>query len=352
MTALDPTVVRTLVDAHLYEAVGELLDASATGQEFSQTRSLADFARRILDLDAEDFQELAAEHPGPWSRAVTGASFPLRPQDPLRGALGSLVPLVELMLEVLDLRARRREPQLLVVTTHLLGEYLPQLAWEARLGHGGDPSRLPHDVGERWGSDDTSCCHNSALRAAAKRTLHVGTGDIEGFTTYLDRFHSRQGAALATCAMNVAVTKPGDRPDVGTVCRNPCSWALRGSKQDRSSLDARCRLALIFAASPVIALRHHAPVGHFFGVPSMEEIAEAWQITWERLNQPWNDGLNPLHGSGMSGYPERNEALPGLAQLVSVIADRPLGPSRVIRDIGEAIAQSLGAAEISAIAGE
>ena len=47
--------------------------------------------------------------------------------------------------------------------------------------------------------------------------------------------------------------------------------------EHRRDLDARVRLALIYAESPIVALRHHAPVGHFFGVPSFAEIAEAWQ---------------------------------------------------------------------------
>src|SRR3712207_8902066 len=52
-----------------------------------------------------------------------------------RGALTSLVPLYELMLEVLQIRALRREPLQVVVTAHLIGEYLIQLAWESTLGH-------------------------------------------------------------------------------------------------------------------------------------------------------------------------------------------------------------------------
>lgn len=51
------------------------------------------------------------------------------------------------MLEVLDLRAQRHEPLQIVVTAHLIGEYLAQLAWESTLGHAGDPLRLGETVG-------------------------------------------------------------------------------------------------------------------------------------------------------------------------------------------------------------
>lgn len=47
------------------------------------------------------------------------------------------------MLEVLDIRMRREEPQQVVVTCHILGEYLAQLAWQPVLGDGGDPLTLP-----------------------------------------------------------------------------------------------------------------------------------------------------------------------------------------------------------------
>ena len=46
--------------------------------------------------------------------------------------------------------------------------------------------------------------------------------------------------------------------------------------EHRRDLDARVRLALVYVGSPLVALRHHAPVGHFFGVPSVQEISAAW----------------------------------------------------------------------------
>lgn len=351
---LDAALLRPLLEGHWYDALSAVLDAEVSAGRGTaalvRARDLATAAKRVLDLDAEDFGAIAAAFPRmEWREGLRGACFPATPRSPERGALGSLVPLYELMLEVLDLRARRHEPLQVVVTAHLIGQYLPQLAWESRLGHAGDPLRLRHDVGERWGSDDPACAHSAALRTTARRAVHACSGDLAGYTAYLDRFHSRQGAALAVCAMHHGVTEAGERPDVGETCPRPCGWAQRGTREQQRDLDARVRLALIYGNSPIVALRHHAPVGHFFGVPSTSEISAAWVATWQRLTTPWPGGGNPLRGSGVTpGRPDATEALPGLSALVSAVAGRTIGPGRLLRDIGAAIGESIGALEAAA----
>lgn len=340
-------VLRPLLEGHWYDAIAAVLDADVrrgnTDPAVLRARDLATAAKRVLDLDAEDFASIAAAFPRQeWREELVGASFPAGPRDAERGALGSLVPLYELMLEVMDLRALRHEPLQVVVTAHLIGEYLPQLAWESTLGHAGDPLRLADDVGERWGTDDPACPHSSALRATARRALFACSGDAAGYTAYLDRFHSRQGAALAICAMHHLATEPGERPDVGDTCPNPCTWAVRGSTAAQRDLDARVRLALLYQEAPIVALRHHAPVGHFFGVPSTSEISEAWLATWQRLSAPWPDGSNPLTSGAAAGRPDVAEALPGMSALVSAVAGRTIGPGRLLREIGGTIAELEG----------
>lgn len=338
--------LQPLLDGHWYDAIAAVLDAAIRGGNDApglvRARDYAVAAKRVLDLDAEDFGQIAAgfarEH---WKHDLSLACFPPEARQANRGALESLIPLYELMLEVLDLRAERHEPLQVVVTAHLLGEYLPQLAWESTLGHAGDPLLMAEVVGERWGTDDPDCPHSSALRATARRSLNASHGDNAGFTAYLDRFHSRQGAALAICAMNHATVGAGERPDVGTTCPNPCSWAVRGSLAERRDLDARVRLALVYQGSPIVALRHHAPVGHFFGVPSTAEISRAWLRTWEKLVAPWADGSNPLLTGAVPGKPDAHEALPGMSALVSAIAGRTVGPGTLIRDIGTDIAAAV-----------
>jgi hypothetical protein len=348
-----------LLDGHWYDAVAGLLDTALTRpdaffgrgerRDLTRARNLAMAARRVLDLDGEDFAEIAAEFKTPWAARLVASGFPAEPRAVERGALGSLVPIYELMLEVLDLRAIRREPLQVVVTAHLIGEYLPQLAWESTLGHAGDPLRLEDVVGgSRWGTEDPECPHSSALRSTAKRALNACRGDAEGYTAYLDRFHSRQGDALAVCAVNGATVGPGERPDVGDWCPNPCAFVAARPLQERRDLDARVRLAKLYVESPVVALRHHAPVGHFFGVPSTAEISEAWLRTWEKLAAPWNDGCNPLLTTPPAAG-AMHEALPGMAALVSAVAGRPMGPGRLVQDIGDDVTRALEATDVEVV---
>ena len=344
---MDRALLRPLLEGHWYDALSSVLDAEvrrgAATPELVRARDLATAAKRVLDLDAEDFESIAAAFPrAEWREGLNGACFPAAPRSEERGALGSLVPLYELMLEVLDLRAQRHEPLQVVVTAHLIGEYLPQLAWESTLGHAGDPLVLGEYVGERWGTNDRACPHGSALRTTARRALHACSGDQAGYRAYLDRFHSRQGAALAICAMHHEATSVGERPDVGETCPNPCSWATRGTLDQQRDLDARVRLAIIYQESPIVGLRHHAPVGHFFGVPSTTEISEAWLATWTRLVAPWPDGSNPLTAGDVLGRPDPTEALPGMAALVSAVAGATMGPGRLLREIGATIAELEG----------
>ncbi len=342
--AVGSSTVDTLLRGHWYDAVAALLD-----DEQPYARQLAEAARRVLDLDAEDFTAISATFRTPWASRLADSSFPARPRDPIRGALGSLVPLYELMLEVLQVRALRREPLQVVVTAHLIGEYLVQLAWESTLGHGGDPLRLGAFVGgSRWGTDAPECPHSSALRSAARRALHACSGDVAGYTTYLDRFHSRQGEALGICALNFDVVGRGERPDVGEPCPNPCGFVTGLGRERRRDLDARVRLAGLYVDSAIVALRHHAPVGHFFGVPSVAEISEAWLRTWERVSEPWPDGSNPLLApDGRALRPAQGprtpngEALPGLSALISAVAGRPVGPGSLLHEIGRDLGRAL-----------
>lgn len=85
-----------------------------------------------------------------------------------------------------------------------------------------------------------------------------------------------------------------------------------------------------------MALRHHAPVGHFFGVPSGSEIGNAWVMTWNKLNEQWADGSNPMLDPSAPGYDvdASDGALPGLARMVSVIAARPIRAGHLLQDLG------------------
>ncbi len=338
--------VEALLDGHWYDALAsvihDVVPQRVDPADLVMAERLSIAAKRVLDLDAEDFGPIGSEFRRPWTRVLYGASFPHEPRDPQRGALGNLTHLYQLMLEVIELRARRHEQLQIVVTAHLIGEYLPLLAWESALGHAGDPLKMRGSVGEKWGTASSDCPHSSAARATARRSLNACDGDVAGYTAYLDKFHSRLGNALAVCAMNHETIDAGERPDVSVTCAHPCRWAVRGTREARRDLDARVRLALIYQDSAIVSLRHHAPVGHFFGVPSTTEISTAWLRTWERLTTPWADGSNPLtQPDSVKGKPEAGEALPGMSALVSAVAGRSIGPGRLIRTIGGDINEAL-----------
>ena len=112
----ESSMITALLEGHWYDAVGALL---VDTEDFVQAQRLAAAARRVLELDAEDFTGVARGFKAPWAGRLAASSFPADPQDPIRGALASLVPLYELMLEVLQVRAIRREPLQVVVTAHL-----------------------------------------------------------------------------------------------------------------------------------------------------------------------------------------------------------------------------------------
>ncbi len=343
--------IAVLVEQHWYDAAAAALDRSLAARPESEAppelvaaRRFAVAARRVLDLDAQDFASIAGQFNAPWSGRLTGASFPREPHDDERGALGSLVALYELMLEVISLRAARDEPMQVVVTAHMIAEFLAQLAWESTLGHAGDPLQLGNFVGgSRWGTDDPECPHTSAARSTAKRALNAVDGDVAGFKAYLERFHSRQGDALAVCALHHETEEHGTRPEVGESCPNPCHFMTNQPLERRRDLDARVRLALLYLNSPIVALRHRAPVGHFFAVPSTREVAVAWAHTWEKVNAPWPDGDNPLKVDQKGVPASGDEALPGMSMLVSAVAGRPISAGRVIRDIGADIQRALAA---------
>lgn len=146
--------------------------------------------------------------------------------------------------------------------------------------------------------------------------------------------------------MNHTTIKAGDRPDVGESCANPCGFVTRLPLELRRDLDARVRLALLYIDSPLVALRHHAPVGHFFGVPSAAEISAAWVETWSKLSQPWKDRSNPLLAAGLEHRAPADEALPGLSALVSAVAGLPVGPGRLLRAIGDDVAAAVSGIDI------
>jgi hypothetical protein len=211
---------------------------------------------------------------------------------------------------------------LVVATVHIASEYAPLLAWESALGHAGDPARIGAAVGGEgsvWGEfENRDCPHTKPEKAAAKRILTVSRENVTGWRTYLDRQHSNVSHAFAVCA---------------AACRRPCTVYTRLSQTQAESVTRGSKLALALNDSALVRLRHSAPVGHGFGVPSPNEVLEAWDHTRESLAR-----IEPAIGLD-DGYP-----LPGFAALVTALAGQPMAVGTLLADTAGSVTAVLRAA--------
>jgi hypothetical protein len=319
--------------------LAEGADRAALGTPtIAQLQQLCAFGQRLMEFDAEDFGEADAtvssniEHeeasnygdatvPLALRTRALECRMPQAPRESPRGALASLRPTFRLLLEVIDVRFRRGETMAVVAAVHIASEYAPLLVWERVLGHAGDPALMPDAVGgdkSLWGHfQDRACPQTKAEKSAAKRSLHVYRENVVGWRAYLDRQHSVMSRALATCAAN---------------CPHPCTVYTRLSPRQAETVTIGSRIALSLSGSTIIKLRHSAPVGHGFGVPSRAEVLAAWNHTRESMAR-----LAP------SVADDDGFVLPGFANLVSTLAGERLEASTLIADTSAAIIDLLPA---------
>ncbi|GAA0914458.1 hypothetical protein [Nonomuraea longicatena] len=303
--------------AHRY-AFSDLGDLA--GDE--EVAAVCEFGHRILSLDAEDFNVEARAVPAELRRRARACHMPQTPREQPRGALESLRPAYGLLLEVIAIRWHRRELSPMIAAVHIASEYLPLLAFEPQLGHAGDPGRWPDGLsaeGSRFGViGDRDCDHTKSEQSATNRTLRVAGEPPEGWRAYFDRQHSQLAGALAVCM---------------AACRNPCTAMNWIDPPARSGLGTRARSALAFADTPLVRLRHAAPVGHGFGVPSPEEVLDAWERSRAVLDK------NEVGSAALKddGFP-----LPGLPSLFSAVADAPITPSTLVKGVSEHVVRLLG----------
>ncbi|GAA4233160.1 hypothetical protein GCM10022254_34950 [Actinomadura meridiana] len=293
--------------------------------------ALCAFGQRVLDLDAEDFgmPEAVGDVPPELLDRARASRMPQASKEQPRGALASLRPAYALLLEVIEIRWRRRDMAALVAAIHIASEYLPMLAWEPVLGHAGDPALIRSAVGgegTRFGvpvepGAPRMCAHTRPERSACERALRVAKEPPRGWRAYLDRFHSQVASALGDCAVR---------------CRTPCTVMSRLDGLVRADLSERCRLAVDFTDAALVKLRHAAPVGHGFGVPSPEEVQDAWARARASLaHQPL--GKAALEGADDDPYP-----LQGLPALFSAVAAAELRPDTLLHDVTRRITATLG----------
>lgn len=317
------------------------VDALA-GEDRRRVLALCEAGNRLLKLDAADFAEVDGVPDG--LRAdVLAMQFPQRPDGEARGSLESLLPLYGLMLEALAVHWDRGDTVYVLLVLHLMAEYLPLLAWEGQLGHAGDPLLLrPQVEGTLWGTSE--CPMPGHRRSAATRVLAMDVDKPGGgvhpqqWAAYLDRWHARVSGALRQCA-----SRPGDgrpNPQDGGCDRECGVIALAGAAVP--DLAARMALATDYAGSPMMALRHSAPVGHFFGVPDGAEVRASWDQTVAWICRGWRGdgphGGNPV-GGGLTV--DGDEPLPGLHALLSVVAGRPVAPSRLLGRLRDEVAAAV-----------
>jgi hypothetical protein len=334
-------VLDVLSARYAFAEIAALVDAGLfadgrSDRQLADAQQLCAFGQRVLDLDAEDFglsdatiganitHSIAdridgdAVPPDLVARSLL-ARVPQSAGEAERGILGSLRPAFCLLLEVIEVRWLRRETSPLVAAVHTASEYLPMLIWEPVLGHAGDPARMPGSVGgagSRWGDFlDRECPHTKPQKSAAERCLRVAGEQDSGWRAYLDRQHSIVSRALGTCASE---------------CQTRCTVIASRPEEDQQRLAAHCRIAAELQGSAIVRLRHSAPVGHGLGVPSPDEVAEAWLHTRTTL------GAREPSVLADDGYP-----LPGLPSLLSTLAGVPVRPSTIIADTAAALRHAL-----------
>lgn len=318
------------------DAGAELPAGGLDTERVAHVQQLCAFGQRLLDLDAEDFGELNAAAEANTEHAVAdrvhgdrvpehlreralACRMPQAPNEVHRGALGSMRPAYRLLLEVIDARFRRGETTAVVAAVHIASEYGPLLVWEQVLGHAADPVRMPAAVGgdgSAWGDfEDRDCPHTKPEKSAARRVLTVAHENNAGWRTYLDRQHSNTAHALAVCAVS---------------CHRPCDVYQRLDTRQSALVTRGCRLAQALNDSAVVKLRHSAPVGHGFGVPSRRELLDAWGRT--RASLAKHDPAIAVE----DGFP-----LPGFGTLVATLAGEPMPQDTLLADTALELAKAL-----------
>lgn len=301
----------------------------------ARLRRLCLFGQRLADLDAEDFDMGGLlDDAGPEFRALVVRArrcrMPQEPGEVDRGALKTMVPAFRLLLEVLEARWRRGDMAGLVSCAHIMSEYLPLLIWESVWGHAGDPALLPTTMavpdsrfGDREAQDERRCDHNRTDAGATQRSLKVASGPGEGWRAYLDRQHSNVSHALAVCAAR---------------CRARCGVMTSLDDDVAESLATRNAVALAFGDSSLIRLRHAAPVGHGFGVPSREEVMEVWTRSREAIAKRGDIGAAVATDDGF--------CLPGIPSLFSALAGVTLEPDTLLGDVADLTVRTLASVRV------
>lgn len=331
----------TALERYDFAEAGDVLARAQFGPRHPASVNCA-AAVRVMDLDAEDFAVIASQKslPEPVAASLRACAWPdqIRADDVT--ALVDLVPTYRLLLELVELYyAQESWPDVLALV-HLVAEFLPLLAWQPVLGDAGRPDTLAARLGagQTRFNPRQECALSEPQADQFRRLLDDPPRSGKRLREYLTSAHSRVATALAVCG-GLPAWSPGAAGGStnGGACRHPC--AVVGPTAD-AGLAWRVTLSRQFGRSNIVRKRHASPVGHFFAVPSHQELDAAWGFTWatlvaDRETGPAKD--NPL--VSMSLRREAVGSLPGLSSLVAACAglDQPLEPSSVVEDLRAAV---------------
>ncbi len=324
-----------------FEEADVILESSGY-RESSHCRQLCAVGMEVRQLDAEEFGKRAktcVPLPRRLRAILHAAAWPTTLADQGSGALVDLRPTYRLLLELVQINIAQRNWTDVLALIHLMSEYLPLLAWQPLLGHAG----IPRDISALFNTSTTQSPRPSPERGCAlgkpgsdlANQLQTPPTTDAALQDYLRTKYSRVSGLLLIC---------GGAPDAlitgrARACRNQCS-VVTGPNADlaepeREALARRVTMARRFADSPIVALRHTSPVGHFFSVPGKPEIDEAWNRTRGKLLKTLGD----MSASDQEKDRISPELVNGLQGLVGYCSgsDEPLTPSDILIELRDAI---------------
>ena len=322
-------LIMRLLDAVDYGAPATAATTSRP-EVHAKIRNLARLGEAVLNVDTHDFESWCQDDQIPQHIRDDLAlrTWPLKMQDEATGALHSLIPTFELLLEVFETRILKGDISMGLSIIHLMTEYLPLLGWEQELGHAGNPKQLSQYLLQQdamWQTDD--CPLNRQQRKAFQSAITANESQKK-WNIYLRDNHSRVAASLSVCA---GVPNPISEVSGQRTCRTTC--AIR---KGNTELAWAMVLVRRLKDSSLLTLRHDAPVGHFFSVPQEPEILASWESTWQGLIADRDEApasQNPLRSITRTG------ALAGFPELLGIVAglDGPMRPSNLVTKIATEI---------------
>ena len=315
-------LIMRLLDAVDYGAPATAATTSRP-ELHAKIRNLARLGEAVINIDTHDFESWCQDEQIPQHirDELALRIWPMQPQDKPVGALHSLIPTFELLLEVFETRILKGDISMGLSIIHLMTEYLPLLGWETELGHAGNPKQLADYLTQPNSMWQTEKCPLNRQQRKAFENVVSANDSQKNWSVYLRDNHSRVSASLSICA---SVPNPMLEASGQRTCRTVC--AIRKGNKD---LAWAMVLARRLKNSSLLTLRHDAPVGHFFSVPQEPEILASWETTWNGLIADRDEAPeagNPLRGITRTG------ALAGFPELLGIVAglDGAMRPSNLV----------------------